>query len=135
MTMENCGCEFEEAKTCDIYVASMGDKAQGKAALLADAIRQAGYAAEFDIVGRGLKPQMRYADKIKAKFVCVLGDNELETGEAKIKNMRTGEESPVKLTEFIDVFAGLLLDEVFGGSLDGFGELIEELPESDPLQE
>lgn len=126
MTMENCGCEFDEAKTCDIYVAPMGAKAQSKAALLADAIRQAGYAAEFDIVGRGLKPQMRYADKIKAKFVCVLGDNELETGEAKIKNMRTGEESPVKLTEFIDVFAGLLLNEVFGESLDDFGELIEE---------
>ena len=126
MTMENCGCEFDEAKTCDIYVAPMGAKAQSKAALLADAIRQAGYAAEFDIVGRGLKPQMRYADKIKAKFVCVLGDNELETGEAKIKNMRTGEESPVKLTEFIDVFAGLLLNEVFGESLDDFGDLIEE---------
>ena len=118
MTMENCGCEFEEPKTCDIYVASMGDKAQSKAALLADALRQSGYSAEFDLIGRGIKPQMRYADKIKAKFVCVLGDNELETGEAKIKNMRTGGEAPVVLTEFIETFEGLLLEEMFGGNFE-----------------
>ena len=126
MTMENCGCEFEEPKTCDIYVASMGDVAQGKSALLADAIRQAGYAAEFDLVGRGLKAQMRYADKIKAKFVCVLGDNELETGVAKIKNMRTGTETETVLTEFMETFAGLLLDEVFGTELiEEFGDEAE----------
>ena len=86
----------------------------------------AGYAAEFDLVGRGLKAQMRYADKIKAKFVCVLGDNELETGVAKIKNMRTGTETETVLTEFMETFAGLLLDEVFGTELiEEFGDEAE----------
>ena len=135
MTMENCGCEFEEPKTCDIYVASMGDVAQGKSALLADAIRQAGYAAEFDLVGRGLKAQMRYADKIKAKFVCVLGDNELETGEAKIKNMRTGDETPVKLTEFIETFANIILTEMFDGEFGSIEDVMEELSEEVAPQE
>lgn len=126
MTMEKCGSEFEPAQTCDIYIAPMGENARSKAALLADAIRQAGYAAEFDLIGRGLKPQMRYADKIHAKFVCVLGDNELENGEAKIKNMRTGEETPVVLEEFIDQFYPVLMDEVFGNELEeNFPELCE----------
>lgn len=95
----------------------MGDAARRKAALLADAVRQAGYAAETDLVGRGLKPQMRYADKIGAKFVVVIGDNELETGEAKLKNMRSGEETPVKLSEFMNAFSSELINEVFENGL------------------
>ena len=117
MTMENSGCEFEAAKTTDLYLASMGDKARHKTALLADAIRRAGYSAEFDLVGRGLKPQMRYADKIGAKFVCVIGDNELETGEAKLKNMRTGEEKQIILEDFMSVFGTELINEVFENGL------------------
>ncbi len=125
MTMEAAGCEFEPAKTPDLYIAPMGEKAQEKAALLCDAVRRAGYAAEFDLIGRGLKPQMRYADKVKAKFVCVLGDNELESGQAKLKNMRTGEETPVELTDFISVFNSLLINEVFGnGFEDEFSDIL-----------
>lgn len=117
MTMESCGCAFEPEKTPDLYIAPMGDAARRKAALLADAVRQAGYAAETDLVGRGLKPQMRYADKIGAKFVVVIGDNELETGEAKLKNMRSGEETPVKLSEFMNAFSSELINEVFENGL------------------
>ena len=126
LTMESAGCEFEPAKTCDLYFLPMGENEQEKASLLCDSVRQAGYSAEFDLVGRGLKAQMRYADKIKAKFVCVLGDNELETGVAKIKNMRTGTETETVLTEFMETFAGLLLDEVFGTELiEEFGDEAE----------
>ena len=132
MTMESCGCEFEAQKTCDLYIAPMGETARRKAALLADAVRREGYSAETDLVGRGLKPQMRYADKIGAKYVCVLGDNELETGEAKLKNMRTGEEKPVVLTEFIRTFADVLLSELFDGDFsEQLGSLLEDLPAAD----
>ena len=134
LTMESAGCEFEPAKTCDLYIVPMGANAQEKSALLCDAVRQAGYAAEFDLIGRGLKAQMRYADKIKAKFICVLGDNELETGKAKIKNMRTGEETDTVLAEFLEIFSGLLIAEVFGGQFEEeFGEAIEELPSVDEV--
>ena len=128
MTMEAAGVEFEPAKTCDLYIAPMGAEAQKKSALLADAVRRAGYAAETDLVGRGIKPQMRYADKIKAKFVCVIGDNELSCGEAKLKNMATGEETPVKLEEFMTGFSNLMLNEIFDGELgETIGRLVEGL--------
>lgn len=117
LTMEAAGCEFEEPKTPDLYIAPMGERAQEKSALLCDAVRRAGYAAEFDIIGRGLKPQMRYADKIGAKFVVVLGDNELDSGEAKLKNMRTGAETPVVLEDFLTVFSSALINEVFENGL------------------
>lgn len=129
MTMESRGCEFEKPKTPDLYIAPMGEQAQEKAALLCDAVRRAGYAAEFDIIGRGLKPQMRYADKIGAKFVCVLGDNEIDSGEAKIKNMKSGEETQVKLVDFISVFNGLLISELFGDDLaNELTDIVSEMP-------
>lgn len=113
LTMEQQKKEFLEAKTCDIYFAPMGVTAQAKAAVLCQQLREEGYAAEFDLVGRGLKPQMKYANKIGAKFVCVLGDNELESGEVKIKNMRTGEENPASLEDINAGFTPLILNEIF----------------------
>lgn len=113
LTMEKQGVEFLSPRTCDIYLVSMGEKAQAKCATLAAALRAEGYSAEFDLVGRGLKPQMRYADKIGAKFVCVLGDNELETGDVKIKNMTTGEQTDASLNTFLKSFEDLYLDNMF----------------------
>lgn len=113
LTMEQQKKDFLEAKTCDIYFAPMGEAAQAKAAVLCQQLREEGYAAEFDLVGRGLKPQMKYANKIGAKFVCVLGDNELESDEVKIKNMRTGEESPASLADIASGFTPLILNEIF----------------------
>ncbi len=113
MTMENTGKDFLDPKTPDIYFAPMGQKAQMRSAQLCMEIRDEGYSAEFDVIGRGLKPQMRYADKIGAKFVCVLGDNELETSSAKIKNMRTGKETPTSLEDFKNTFSTLIIEELF----------------------
>lgn len=113
LTMEQQGVSFAEPKTPDIYFVPMGEGARARASLLCRELRADGYAAEFDLIGRGLKPQMRYADKVHAKFVCVLGDNELEANEAKIKNMRTGEETPVSLADFKTAFVPLILNDMF----------------------
>lgn len=118
LTMEQQKKDFLDPKTTDIYFAPMGSDAQSKASLLCQMLREDGYAAEFDLIGRGIKPQMKYANKIGAKFVCVLGDNELESGEAKIKNMRLGTETPVVLDDFKNTFVQLLLDEMF--AFEGF---------------
>ena len=61
--------------------------------------------AVCDVNDRGLKAQMKYADKIGAKYTIVLGDNELETKKAMIKNMKTGEKSKISLGEkFVEDF-------------------------------
>lgn len=88
-----------EKETCDIFLASMGDDARAKAFSLTINLRDEGFSAEYDSMGRSLKAQMKYADKIKAKYVLVIGDSELETGIAKLKNMSTGEEAEVPLNE------------------------------------
>lgn len=110
LTMESQGLDFAQESTCDIYIASMGDAAAVKAMQICRELRANGVFAECDVVGRGLKPQMKYADKIDAKFVAVLGDSELESGTANLKNMKTGEQTPIPLDDrFTQVFNAMLI--------------------------
>lgn len=116
MTMEQQNCDFMEAKTCDLYIASMGQAAADRAMSLAMELRDEGYFVEYDLMGRGIKPQMKYADKIGSKFVIVLGDSELESGSAKLKNMASGEQTDIKLDNtFVENFSNALVSELFKG--------------------
>ncbi|MCQ2514449.1 MAG: histidine--tRNA ligase [Ruminococcus sp.] len=112
MLMDKQGIEIPKPSTCDLYVATMGDNAKLKAFTLVKSVRDCGLIAETDIVGRGLRPQMKYADKIGAKYSMVLGDNEIEQGEAEIKNMTNGEKTTLKLDEtFAEKFSILQLTD------------------------
>lgn len=129
LTLESQGCEFIEEKTCDLYLASMGDKAAEKAVEIASRMREEGFFVEYDLVGRGLKAQMKYADKIKAKYVVVIGDSELESGTAKLKNMASGEQTDISLGEgLLDDFGAqyyemmLSTDEEFRSFVESFGD-------------
>lgn len=116
MLMDKQGIEIPKPSSCDLYVATMGDKAKEKAFSLIKSVRDSGLIAETDVVGRGLRPQMKYADKIGAKFSLVLGDNEIEQNSAEIKNMTTGEKTLLALDEtFAEKFSILQLtaDEAF----------------------
>ena len=59
----------------------------------ATALRERGIYAECDVVKRSLKAQMKYADKIGAKYVLVVGDNELDEDKATLKNMANRDDS------------------------------------------
>lgn len=110
MLMDKQGIEIPEPSSCDLYVATMGDKAKEKAFSLIKSVRDCGLIAETDVVGRGLRPQMKYADKIGAKFSLVLGDNEIEQNSAEVKNMTTGEKTTLALDEtFAEKFSILQL--------------------------
>ena len=99
---------------------TMGENAQLKAAELCAALRADGFKTATDICGRGLKAQMKYADKTGARFTMVLGDNECETGKAKIKNMQSGEETEVTLSDISDG----LLKIVHNAALDELAESV-----------
>ncbi|MBR5155076.1 MAG: histidine--tRNA ligase [Clostridia bacterium] len=75
----------------DIFIATMGDKAESFAQKLIFDLRNAGIHAEQDLCGRSLKAQMKYADKLSAKFSIVVGENELSENSANLKNMKDGE--------------------------------------------
>lgn len=113
MLMDKQGIEIPQPSTCDLYVAVMGESASLKSFEIIKAVRSCGLIAETDIVGRGLRAQMKYADKIGAKFSMVLGDNEIEQGKAVIKNMSSGEQTEIVLDDtFAEKFMVLQLADV-----------------------
>ena len=99
MVMEENGCDLPDAPTCDVYLAPMGDAAARACFALATQLRDGGVSVETDVVGRSLKAQMKYADKLGARYTIVVGDNELETGVAKLKDMKTGETEEISLED------------------------------------
>ena len=97
MVMKAQGIEIPAPAPCDLYIGSIGEEASVEALRLCGILRKEGFSAECDIVGRSVKAQMKYADKIGARFSMVLGDNELAEKKATVKNMATGENAEVML--------------------------------------
>lgn len=90
---------------CELFIASLGEPAKMAAFRLCDTLWKSGVKAACDVNDRGLKAQMKYADKIGAKYSIVLGDDELAAGKAEMKNMETGEKKKISLGEnFLDDF-------------------------------
>jgi histidyl-tRNA synthetase len=119
MTMENQQRDFEQPKKCSLYIAAMDEAAADKAIVLTKQLRDEGYWAEYDLIGRGLKAQMKYANKINASFAMVLGSNEIESGKANLKNMASGEQTEVSLGDkFIDEFSNIVVADMFSDVLD-----------------
>lgn len=90
MLMDAKGVSFENDSYTDLYVANIGEKAARFAFTLCNGLRALGVRTECDLMGRGVKAQFKYADKIGAKYVATIGDGELESGDVKVKCMADG---------------------------------------------
>lgn len=114
LTMESQGCEFLEPSRCELYIAPMDDAAKPEAMRLANVLRQNGSRVEFDLANRTFKAQMKYADKLGADYLLVLGSDELATKQAKLKNMKTGTQTPISLgDDFEDAYNDIVLADMF----------------------
>ena len=102
LVLESQKTELPKQSGCDLFIAQMGEKAALAATALCNDLRADGFKVQTDICGKGLKAQMKYADKIGASFTMVLGDNELETEKANLKNMENGEQTEVNLKNLSD---------------------------------
>ena len=117
LTMEKQELSFMDSTTCDVYLAPMDDSARPAALKYANALREMGVRAEFDLMGRTFKAQMKYANKIAAKYLVVLGSNELEQGAGMLKNMQSGEQKEIRLDtaeHFIADYTEISLSEMLG---------------------
>lgn len=102
--LQENGVEIPDEGKPDIYIAPLGDNAKEVAQTVTFSLRKEGIKAETDLMGRGLKPQMKYSDKLGAKYTLVLGDSEIETGDIRLKNMETGEQTEWKLDNIVNFF-------------------------------
>ncbi len=110
LVMEAQGCNFPEPSKPDLFIVAMGEKATLKAVEIAKDMRDEGFSVVYDLNGRSLRAQMKYADKLGAKFNVVIGDNEVENKVVSLKDMATGESSEINLDTFVNGFYSVSME-------------------------
>ena len=101
MLLENTGVKIENPNQVEYYIAPMGEEESKKAFEIVCKLRAKGITADFDHMGRSIKAQFKYADKIGAKKVAVIGSNELINNSVKVKDMTTGQEQMVSFDDLV----------------------------------
>ncbi len=99
LAMEAQGIEVPREQAMKLYIASLGASAQAAAVGIVKSLRDCGIYAECDLVGRSLKAQMKYADKVGAEYTLIIGDSELESGRAVLKHMTDSTQTEIEISE------------------------------------
>ena len=99
MVRESQGLLPESQSEVQLYISNIGEEADMFAQKLVNELRIQGVSVEKDLMNRSLKAQMKYADKIGAKYTVVIGDDEIKNGKVNIKNMTTGEQREVLISD------------------------------------
>lgn len=110
LVMEAQGCAFPEPNKLDLFIVAMGEKAELKAVEIAKDMRSEGFSVQYDLNSRSLRAQMKYADKVCAKYLVVIGEDEVNSGIAKLKDMQTGESTEVSLTTFVNAYYSVSME-------------------------
>ena len=100
------GVELEPEKPVSLYVGILGKEAKAKAYSIVKNLRDSGVVVETDYMDRSVKAQMKYANKINAAYTVIIGENEINDGEANVKNMETGEQVKLSLDKIVDYING-----------------------------
>lgn len=94
--MEQNDIIVDDSSIPDISVSFIGDNARLYALNLVHKLRERGVVAIIDTLNRNLKGQMKYANKLNARYSVVIGENEIEKGIVTLKNMQSGEQKEIK---------------------------------------
>ncbi|NCA93398.1 histidine--tRNA ligase, partial [bacterium] len=104
MVMEAANLYLGEEVAPMIYIAPLGEEQYTKAVAIVNDLRKNNVSAITDLMGKSLKAQMKYADKIGVKYVVVVGENEIAEDKAVLKNMLDKENTEIKLSEVTKYF-------------------------------
>jgi histidyl-tRNA synthetase len=99
------GIELPVTQGIDCYLAALGDAAKDYTVKLLHELRKEGYSAERDYLDRKIKAQLKTADRLQAKYVAVLGEDELQANKISVKDMESGNQVEVPLDTFIEEFS------------------------------
>ena len=111
MLLSAQGIELPGDNVCEIYIAPTDKESSYKVMSMVTDLRASGIHAETDVVGRSLKAQMKYADKIGARYTTVIGSDELAAGKVKVKNMSSGSVAELDIDNFEDNFLRYTINE------------------------
>ena len=108
LTLKEQGIELPVSSYPSVYIAPLGEAAQKEAFVQALELRNRGIYTEKDYLGKSLKAQMKAADRFHVKYTVIIGDSELEKGIAVVREMETGEQTEVPLSQLADDLEGRL---------------------------
>ena len=103
MTLEKEGIEIPKADVIELYIGARGEGARTEAFVLANKLRSIGVKTEVNHMGRSIKAEMKYANKIGAVFTTIIGDDELQNKTLKLKRMSDGEQFEVSLDNIEEI--------------------------------
>ncbi|WP_297436162.1 histidine--tRNA ligase [uncultured Clostridium sp.] len=109
MMFEKDGIVIPEPNRFDLFIGNMSDEAKVKAMFMANELRKKGLKVEVDHLGKKMKAQMKYANKLGALFTGVIGDSEIEEDTLTLKRMNDGEKFETKLSN-IDEIVNIILN-------------------------
>jgi histidyl-tRNA synthetase len=99
LAIEAAGAELPAVEGPTAFIVYIGDKPKAAALKLATRLRAGGISVLLDDMGRGVKPQMKYADRSGARYTIIIGDDELAEGAATLRDMGTGEQERVPIDD------------------------------------
>lgn len=102
MALEAENVNLERPTSLDCYLISVGEKADQQAMKVLHDLRDRGIRCDRDYQGRKMKAQFKTADRLQAKYVLVLGEEELDKQVISVKNMKTKEQTEIRMTELAD---------------------------------
>lgn len=95
--MEKQHSEIDTEKDSQIVIAALGEAARQEGFKLLSDFRQAGLTVVMDLLGRGLKNQMKYADREQARYVLIIGDDELARKIVVVRDMMLGDQQEIAM--------------------------------------
>ena len=103
LSLEAEGIEIPNFDKPDVYLVTLGEKAESISAELLMRLRSNALSTEFHPDKKTMKAQMKAANRSKARFVILLGDDEIEQDKFNLKNMETGEQELVNFQEMLKI--------------------------------
>jgi histidyl-tRNA synthetase len=102
LVREASGNEAIQGDTLDAFIVTLGDNAHEAAPKIVEQLRAAGLSADRDFVGRSMKKQMKEANRQEAKWVLIIGDDELAANSLALKNMASGQQETLPIVDAIE---------------------------------
>ena len=107
LLLDNLEKDINQQPSLDVFIASMGEAAEIEAFKILYDLRKAGISCEKDHVGKSIKAQFKYADKLNSRFTIVLGDDEINNQIVTVKDMSNSTQTQIKLDDIVNYFKNL----------------------------
>ncbi len=102
LALENKGIALQAQEGFKVYVAAIGEKANIESMRLVTELRHNGLTAEKDYLGKSLKAQMKHADRVAARYVIILGEEEIDKGRVILRDMEKGDQKEIEINGLAD---------------------------------